>query len=71
MRRTLELLVGVFVCMIAVHTFALMGLVAPVQVSAGSMAPHWFGPHWELACGECGASYEVGADAPPQAGVGG
>jgi signal peptidase I len=68
MRRTLEILVGVAVCVIAVHTFALMGLIAPAQISAGSMAPHWLGPHWEISCGACGATYEVGADAPPQAG---
>lgn len=52
---------------VMLHTFAVMGVVSPVYVAAGSMAPHLLGPHWNVECPECGADYAVGADAPPQA----
>lgn len=68
MRRLIHLAIGSVVLAIMLHTFALMGVVSPVRVSAGSMAPHLLGPHWKLTCATCSARYEVGMDAPPQAG---
>jgi signal peptidase I len=63
-----EIGVGAICLAIGLHTFALLGLVGPVRISAGSMSPHWLGPHWEAECLECGTTHAVGIDARPQAG---
>jgi signal peptidase I len=39
---------------IGVRVLAIQGFLKPVRVASGSMAPAFFGPHYEIPCGDCG-----------------
>lgn len=41
------------------------GLLVPLAVQSGSMAPALLGPHRDVACTRCGLRFAVGIDRPP------
>src|SRR5262249_12455712 len=49
-RQTVELLIGLFLCVLLVRNFAAEAYVVPT----GSMAPTLLGLHSELTCQDCG-----------------
>jgi len=61
-RRTVETLVLLCVAALIGRTWFLQGLLVPYQVTSGSMAETLLGPHWEVACGDCGLSFVCGSD---------
>lgn len=57
-RQTVELLIGLGLCVLIVRTFVAEAYVVPT----GSMSPALLGEHRELACQECGTTFAVGLD---------
>jgi signal peptidase I len=57
-RELIHSIVGLAVLGILVHTWLLQGLVVPVVVTSGSMAPHLLGPHRQWVCLTCGHTLE-------------
>jgi signal peptidase I len=62
LRSVLQLIVGVSVAAIVMHTWLVMGLVVPVTVSGSSMAPTLEGPHRMFRCDACQLDFPVGLD---------
>ena len=62
LRSVLQLVVGVAVAAIVMHTWLVMGLVVPVTVSGSSMAPTLEGPHRMFRCDACRFDFPVGLD---------
>lgn len=60
-----ELLVGVLLVCITMHTFFLAGLIVPVTVSGGSMAETLLGPRREVVCPQCGITFACGHERMP------
>jgi signal peptidase I len=63
-----ELLVGVVLVCITMHTFFLAGLIVPVTVSGGSMAETILGPRREVVCPHCGIKFACGHERMPASG---
>ncbi len=42
---------------LAARTWLMQGLLVPLVVSSGSMAPALLGPHWSLTCADCGIPF--------------
>jgi signal peptidase I len=59
------LTVGGAVAAIVIHTWLVAGVVAPVAVVSGSMAPAVLGPHRLVKCDRCEAAIPIGWDHPP------
>jgi signal peptidase I len=57
-REFLHAIVGLAVLGILVHAWLLQGLMVPVVVTSGSMAPHLLGPHRQWVCATCGHTFE-------------
>ena len=57
-----QLAVGVYVTTLVMHTWLLMGLVAPVTVAGSSMAPTLDGPRRVFHCDTCRSDFLVGID---------
>jgi signal peptidase I len=55
----------VLVAVLLLQTWYLEGLLVPMKVTSGSMAPGLLGPHQELVCDDCGARFAIGTDARP------
>lgn len=53
------------IAVLLLQTWYLEGLLAPMKVTSGSMAPGLLGPHQELVCGDCGTRFALGTDARP------
>jgi signal peptidase I len=62
LRSILQLVVGVFVAGIVMHTWLVMGLVVPITVAGSSMAPTLEGPHRTFRCDACQFDFSVGLD---------
>lgn len=58
----LHALIGTIVLAVAIRTWLVMGLVAPVTVSGSSMAPTLRGEHLRIACPQCEAEILMGAE---------
>jgi len=56
----LLLIVGLFV-----RTWLLEGLVLPLVIASGSMAPGLLGPHRDVVCGDCGLRFPCGLEWEP------
>ena len=54
--------VGLLMAALFVRTFIVLGLIVPVQVSAGSMAPTLLGPHRLASCDVCERTFPVSVD---------
>lgn len=50
---------------VILRTWYLEGLVVPVKVSSGSMAPTLLGPHRTITCADCGYPFRCGTDVEP------
>lgn len=50
------------IALLATETWLVRGLVEPLIVSSGSMAPALVGPHLRAICRDCRAPFEVGID---------
>ena len=44
--------------------FIILGLLEPLRIESGSMAPAFFGPRYEVTCEECRLPFFCGADGP-------
>lgn len=64
-RRTVETIVLLLAVGLILRTWCLQGLLVPFQITSGSMAETLLGPHRELTCGDCGASFFCGGDLQP------
>jgi len=53
------------VAVVILRTWFLDGLVVPIKVSGGSMAPTLLGPHREVVCADCNFGFVCGTDAEP------
>ncbi|MCA9246102.1 MAG: hypothetical protein KDA42_03275 [Planctomycetales bacterium] len=69
MRRFTEIIVCTAMFAISTRCFLLQGVFLPIQVSAGSMAESWYGPHRDFVCPACGFTYRGGIDRPPSDGA--
>lgn len=49
-----------------VDAFLVQGLLFPVRIAGGSMAPRLWGAHVQGVCGECGWSFAVGREQRPE-----
>ena len=67
-RYAAELAVGVLLVVLVLRTWFVMGLVMPITVASGSMAPVLHGPHREALCGACGHAFLVGLERLPTGG---
>ncbi len=67
-RYAAELAVGVMLLALVLRTWFVMGLVMPITVAGGSMAPVLRGPHREAVCGACGQTLLVGLERLPAGG---
>ncbi|MGD0898240.1 MAG: signal peptidase I [Thermoguttaceae bacterium] len=63
MRTLTERLLGLLVILLLVRTTLLDGFPIPCQVHGGSMAETLLGPHYEVACPDCGYSFACEAAA--------
>jgi signal peptidase I len=68
MRRLLAIGVATLLLSLAVGTWLVEGLVVPVVVSGGSMAPALNGEHFEITCHDCRFRFACGAESPPTTG---
>jgi len=57
-REVLHAIVGLAVLGILVQTWLFQGLMVPVVVTSGSMAPHLLGPHRQWVCATCGHTFQ-------------
>lgn len=62
-RPIVERLVLVLVAVVLLQTWYLEGLLMPMKVASGSMAPALRGPHREVTCVDCGYRFVYGIDA--------
>ena len=65
MRVSLRILIGLVVVALVAQTWLVLGLVAPLVVSGGSMAPGLVGEHYRVACPACGRSFACGQESTP------
>ena len=56
-------------CWLIVRTWVVEGLVVPLVVPSGSMAPTVLGVHRDVICADCGYRFSYGADQPWRAAV--
>jgi len=68
LRYCAELTVGVLLVSLAMRTWLLQGVVVPVCVSGGSMAPTLCGEAFEASCRRCGFTFSFGREQSPPAG---
>jgi signal peptidase I len=66
----LRSLVAAIIAALAVNTWGVDGLFAPLVVASGSMAPALLGPHVEWNCLSCGLGFCCGLESLPGAGRG-
>ncbi len=64
-RRRWLLGVLIIAALMIIRLLFMQGLVKPVRVVSGSMAPGLLGEHYEVACGDCGFRFVCGVDEPP------
>jgi signal peptidase I len=69
MRRLIRVLVGGSVLALLVDTWLVEGLLAPVIVASGSMAPALLGPHRQWRCARCSHDFDCGLESLPAPGV--
>lgn len=60
--KSIHLIIGTLLLAIALRTWLVMGLVAPVTVSGSSMAPTLRGESINACCPRCEMSFDVGAE---------
>jgi signal peptidase I len=65
LRRLWLLGVLIIVALMVVRLLFIQGLIKPVRVVSGSMAPGLLGEHYEVDCGDCGFRFVCGVDQPP------
>jgi signal peptidase I len=65
MRVWLRLLILILVGALAAQTWLVLGLVTPVVVAGGSMAPSLVGAHYQVECPSCSRSFACGEDSIP------
>jgi signal peptidase I len=64
-RRVLIAGVSVGAALGAVRVLSFQGLIKPVRLAGGSMAPAFLGPRYQVACGECGYAWPIDATQSP------
>jgi len=69
LRRLVRWAVGCGVLVLLVDTWLVEGLLAPVIVASGSMAPALLGPHRQWQCAGCQRTFVCGLESLPAAGV--
>ena len=57
LRGAVEFAIWLMVGLIASRTWCLDGVVIPIAVDSGSMAPTLVGPHRKIVCGDCGFAF--------------
>jgi signal peptidase I len=67
LRGACDLVIGLVIAALALHTWAMMGLIVPIAVSGSSMAPALLGPHRLYHCADCRREFAVGLDQLPPA----
>ena len=65
MRVSLRILIGLVLALLVAQTWLVLGLVTPLVVSGGSMAPGLVGEHYQVICGECGRSFACDQQSTP------
>ncbi len=66
-RQTLLLgLAGLAIGLVAMRLLCLQGLVGPVQIAGGSMAPTMLGIHYSLSCDDCRLPFRCDATSRPE-----
>ncbi|HTU26548.1 MAG TPA: S26 family signal peptidase [Pirellulales bacterium] len=65
MRMALRILIGVAILALVAQTWLVMGVVAPVVVAGGSMAPNLVGEHYHVVCRACGRPFDCGLESLP------
>ncbi len=69
LRRLLRWVVGCGVLVLLVDTWLVEGLLAPVIVASGSMAPALLGPHRQWQCSGCQRTFNCGLESLPSPGA--
>ena len=65
MRLWLRIAILLLVAAAVAQTWLVLGLVAPVVVAGGSMAPALVGEHYRVECPDCSRSFDCDADSLP------
>ncbi|HEX4143899.1 MAG TPA: S26 family signal peptidase [Pirellulales bacterium] len=65
MRVPLRILIALVVVALIVQTWLVLGVVAPVVVSGGSMAPGLVGEHYHVVCQVCARPFACGQESTP------
>lgn len=60
--------VGLLVAALLTRTWLVQGLIVPIELSAGSMAPAYLGPHRMVRCDACSFRFACGLDRLPAGG---
>ena len=63
--RFITVIVLTVVFLLGFRYLFLQGLIFPVRVVSGSMAPSLYGPHWILTCQSCDYPFACGQESPP------
>jgi signal peptidase I len=65
MRVSLRILIGLAVLALVAQTWLVLGVVAPLVVSGGSMAPALVGEHYRVVCPTCNRPLICGQESTP------
>jgi signal peptidase I len=65
MRVSLRILIALVVVALVVQTWLVLGVVTPVVVTGGSMAPGLVGEHYHVVCGVCDRSFACDQESAP------
>ncbi len=65
MRLSLRIAILLLVAALVAQTWLVLGLVGPVVVAGGSMAPGLVGEHYQVACPNCSLTFNCGAESLP------
>jgi signal peptidase I len=68
MRVSLRILIALAVVALLVQTWLVQGVVTPVVVAGGSMAPGLVGEHYHVVCDTCDRPFDCGQESLPPSG---
>ncbi len=68
-RRLLRVLLASAIFAVLAKTWLIEGLIVPIVVTSGSMAPSLLGPHRQWRCTTCQREFDCGLESLPAAGI--